>query len=300
MDVVAEAATRLTHSDAAVVEIRDGNALVYRAGTGRATNFMGLRLDLESSLSGLCMMRNEALRCDDTENDERVDRLACRAVGARSMLVTPLRYREQPLGVLKVYASDARAFDDTAVETLRLLAGLIAATMHRAVEYEGMLHRALHDGLTGLPNRERLESVLATNIEKGEPFAVVLLDLNGFKEINDAHGHARGDRVLQTIAQRLTVGVRSGDLATRLGGDEFVILLQGFGSRASAAEAVKRLADRVSLPILDDDDALSVSAAAGIALFPSDARTPASLLASADADMYAAKHDQSRERPQRG
>ena len=193
MDAVADAAMRLTH-DAAAVEIREGDSMVYRAGTGRAAQFTGLRLGVQSSLSGLCMLRNEALRSDDTEADDRVDRRACRSVGARSMVLMPLRYRENALGVLKVYSSEPYAFDDAAAETLRLLAGLIAATMHRVAEYEGVLHRVMHDRLTGLPNRERLKSALATNIAKGDPFAVVLLDLNGFKEINDAHGHARGDQ----------------------------------------------------------------------------------------------------------
>ncbi|HEV7923122.1 MAG TPA: sensor domain-containing diguanylate cyclase [Thermoanaerobaculia bacterium] len=289
MDVVVRAATRLTGADASVVELHEGDEMVYRATAGTATNFLGLRLRAASSLSGLCVELDQPLRCDDSETDDRVDRKACLKVGARSLLVTPLRFRAAPLGVLKVYSARANAFDALSAEILRMLVGLIAASMHRAKEYEGMTRRAMHDQLTGLPNREQLESILGARIARGDPFAIAFLDLNGFKRINDEQGHACGDRILQTVARRLSSSVRGNDTAARLGGDEFVIVLEGISSRDAALEALQRLLTRVAEPIPDGDRTFTVSATAGVAVFPSDAQTSHSLLSVADAGMYAEK-----------
>jgi diguanylate cyclase (GGDEF)-like protein len=147
----------------------------------------------------------------------------------------------------------------------------------------------MHDQLTGLPNREQLESILGARIARGDPFAIAFLDLNGFKRINDEQGHACGDRILQTVARRLSSSVRGNDTAARLGGDEFVIVLEGISSRDAALEALQRLLTRVAEPIPDGDRTFTVSATAGVAVFPSDAQTSHSLLSVADAGMYAEK-----------
>jgi len=289
MDVVVRRAARLTAADAAVVELHEGDDMVYSAASGTATQYLGLRLRADTSLSGLCVQRDEALRCDDSEDDPRVDRDACRRVGARSMLVTPLRFRGAAIGVLKVYSASAHAFDDRADEVLRLLVGIIAASMHRAREYEGLTLRALHDTLTGLANRHQLESVLDANIAAKRPFAVVYLDLNGFKKINDERGHAAGDRLLQCVAERLLSSIRDRDLAARIGGDEFIVILDGIATRTTAEETVHRLQQRIAEPIDENGASLSVTASAGWALFPEDGADPDTVLAAADAAMYARK-----------
>lgn len=289
MDVVVRCAARLTNADAAVVELHEGDDMVYRAGSGSASAHVGLRLGVHSSLSGLCVRLDQTLRCDDSESDPRVDRDACRRVGARSMLVAPLRHRGMAIGALKVYAGRAAAFDDTSAAVLQLLVGLISASMHRAREHEGLAARALHDALTGLPNRDRLERLLAINIDAGRPFAVIFLDLDGFKEINDERGHETGDRVLRCVAERLASSIRDRDLAARLGGDEFVVLLDGVRSPNDAADAVQRLHSRLEEPIVDGDVRLQIRASAGVALFPDHGASARELLAHADARMYAHK-----------
>jgi diguanylate cyclase (GGDEF)-like protein len=281
LDVVVRSAGRLTDSAAAVVEVHDGDDMIYRAGWGEARQHVGMKLNASQSISGLCVAKNMTLRCDDAENDGRVDRDACRRVGARSMIVTPLRYRGTPLGVLKVYSSRPHAFDESSEGVLRLLAGIIAASMHRAREHEGLTMRALHDQLTGLSNRSRLEGALEDAITAGRPFGIVFLDLDGFKRINDEQGHAAGDRVLRTVGSVLASSVRDRDLAARLGGDEFVVLLDGVRTREGAHEAVQRLQSRLH--------AQQISASAGSAMYPEDGTTMAELLARADAAMYADK-----------
>jgi len=286
MDVVVRNAGPLTHADAAVVEVSEGNEMIYRAAWGAAAGHVGLRLWASSSLSGLCMKLDETLRSDDTESDPRVDREACRLVGARSMVVTPLRHRGVPIGALKVYASRPAAFDEASAAALRLLVGIIAATMHRAREHEVLSLRALHDPLTGLPNRHQFESVLEAKVNARRPFGLVYLDLNGFKRINDERGHAAGDAVLQVVARRLTGVIREHDLVARIGGDEFVVLLDGLHSHATAAEATERLRHRLEERLADEE---CTSASTGIALFPDDGNDAQSLLARADADMYVDK-----------
>jgi diguanylate cyclase (GGDEF)-like protein len=289
MNVVARAAARLTAADAAVIELHEGNEMVYRAGAGAASGFVGLRLDSSNSLSGLCVALNQTLRADDCELDERVDKEACRRVGARSMLVTPLRFRGDPLGALKVYSSRVAAFDDVAAETLRLLVGLIAATMQRAREYEGLSQRALYDGLTGLANRDHLEAAIEAKIAGQKPFAVAFLDLNGFKRINDEEGHACGDRILKVVARRLSTSVRDCDIAARLGGDEFVVLLDGVDATHDAEAQLRRVLQHIAQPIADRGRTMRISATAGVAVYPNDAESPATLISVADSRMYAGK-----------
>ncbi len=150
---------------------------------------------------------------------------------------------------------------------LRLLVGIIAATMHRAREHEVLSLRALHDPLTGLPNRHQFESVLAAKVSSHRPFGLVYLDLDGFKRINDERGHAAGDAVLQCVARRLTAVIREHDLVARIGGDEFVVLLDGLHSRDTAAEATLRLRHRLEEQFAGEE---STHASAGVALYPED------------------------------
>ena len=281
LDVVVRSAGRLTDSSAAVVEVHEGDEMVYRAGWGDAESHVGMKLRASTSISGMCVARNETLRCEDSEKDPRVDRDACRRVGARSMIVTPLRYRGIPLDVLKVYSPRPRAFDESSEGILRLLAGIIAASMHRAREHEGMTMRALHDPLTGLANRSRLEGAIDDAITAGRPFGVVFFDLNGLKRVNDEQGHAAGDALLRHMASTLATSVRDRDLPARLGGDEFVVLLDGVRTREAGVDTVHRLQSGLRRA--------EISASAGLAMYPEDGMTVAELLAAADAAMYAQK-----------
>lgn len=154
-------------------------------------------------------------------------------------------------------------------------------------------YQANHDALTGLPNRkafhQRLDQTLAGAKRSGRPVAVVFLDLDGFKSVNDTVGHAGGDALLRQAAVRLRHCLRDGDMVARLGGDEFTLILTGCGSR----EAVIRVADRISMemqqPFAIDGRRLVVGASMGIALFPEHGETSNELLQRADTALYRAK-----------
>jgi diguanylate cyclase (GGDEF)-like protein/PAS domain S-box-containing protein len=155
-------------------------------------------------------------------------------------------------------------------------------------------HEADTDPLTGLANRRALErtleSALARASARGRSTAVLMLDLDGFKAINDSLGHAAGDAALREVARRLRRCVRERDLVARLGGDEFVVLLTDVGGSSGAAlEACERVDAALSRPIALDHGEAALRAAIGVATFPDDGADAATLLAHADRAMYAAK-----------
>lgn len=156
---------------------------------------------------------------------------------------------------------------------------------------------ALHDGLTTLPNRcffrEHLDQALAQFAACGVSFAVLYIDLDGFKPINDKHGHDVGDTLLKIIATRLARTVRGEDAMSRLGGDEFACLRGGSPSRAQLGELAGKLFDAVAMPVTIGRCTLSVRPSIGIALCPGHGITAATLLRSADAAMYCAKRQRS-------
>lgn len=138
MNLAAERAQMLTGATGAVVELAERDEMVYHAATGSAAACNGLRLPLRASLSGRCVLTGELLQCDDSEIDPRVNAEACRLVQARSLLVVPLLHEGRTVGVLKVISRMPTAFGGRDVQTLRLLAALVAAAMARAAAFEAL------------------------------------------------------------------------------------------------------------------------------------------------------------------
>ena len=133
--IIAARMQEITAASGGVVELAEGDEMVYRAASGSAQNSLGLRLKQSTSLSGKCVLSGEILRCDDAETDARVDQEACRRVGARSMIVVPLQQGAQIAGVLKVLSPQPRAFGDEDVHTLQLMASLVSNVMLQAAEF---------------------------------------------------------------------------------------------------------------------------------------------------------------------
>ena len=154
-------------------------------------------------------------------------------------------------------------------------------------------HLASHDTLTGLPNRrmflDRLEHALARARRNDEPVAVLFIDLDKFKDINDSLGHATGDIVLRTTAQRMLSVIREADTVARIGGDEFVILLDGIVSKADTALVAAKVIETLGQPVEQDGHSLHIGASIGIACYPQDGSTGDELLGRADQAMYEAK-----------
>jgi diguanylate cyclase (GGDEF)-like protein len=252
MHLVVLRARSLTGADAAVVELVDGDEMVYEAVAGTAEAHSGVRLRRDPSLSGMCVVLNQILRSDDTAVDPRVNRALCAKVGAGSMVCVPLRHGDDVVGVLKVYSAAPHSFTAEDEGTLDLLSGLIAAQMTHATRFEDEVAAGQRDPLTELYNRRAYDERLVLEAERARRYqhllAVVLLDLDGFKAVNDELGHPAGDKVLAQVGAVLA-GSRFADAAFRIGGDEFAILLpetdivgaQAVGQRLAAQIAASAL-----------------------------------------------------------
>lgn len=154
-------------------------------------------------------------------------------------------------------------------------------------------HKAHHDALTGLPNRalflDRLGAALDLCKRNGSSVAVMFLDLDGFKAVNDTLGHEAGDELLISTARRLTDALRGEDTIARLGGDEFVVLIPGLTTSRAIDRVVQKVTGALDVPVRIKTATLHVSASMGLAVYPRDGSDPETLLAGADAAMYVAK-----------
>lgn len=152
---------------------------------------------------------------------------------------------------------------------------------------------ATHDELTGLPNRmlfvEFARKVLANSNRHGSLFGLLYMDLDGFKLVNDNHGHKVGDQVLQAVALRIDETIRQGDMAARVGGDEFIVLLDSIRGRASVERATERLLAAIGAPLTIDGVPFTIGCSIGAALFPYDGESLDELIQKADQALLIAK-----------
>lgn len=160
--------------------------------------------------------------------------------------------------------------------------------------HQAMAYLAQHDALTGLPNRvtffDRLQMALAQAKRQGRKLAVLFVDLDRFKEVNDQYGHQVGDQLLQAVARRLQSGVRESDTAARLAGDEFVVLLSPLHGREEAVAVAEKLLQRFQAPLELEDLSLPIRVSIGISLFPEHGSTAQALVEAADVAMYQSKN----------
>jgi diguanylate cyclase (GGDEF)-like protein/PAS domain S-box-containing protein len=158
---------------------------------------------------------------------------------------------------------------------------------------EQRLHEALHDPLTGLPNRmllfDRLDHAMRRQGREHAPLAVLFLDFDGFKAVNDRFGHAGGDRVLRLAAAAVASSLRAEDTVARFGGDELVVLSEHISGAADATAIAERILETLRAPLAVDGEEITLSASVGICVAPVEGRTRDELLASADMAMYRAK-----------
>ena len=235
----------------------------------------------------------ETVRVTPSHEDESL-RTLLRDEGWRNCLGTPIVIQGVARGVLCVYdRTGLEGFEMGERAVLKALARELAGALEKAELVEEVLHQALHDALTELPNRtlfhQRVQRAISAANHTPAHVAVMLIDLNRFKEVNDTLGHHNGDLLLQDFSRRLQNSVRPGDTVARLGGDEFAIVVPKVVDRAGAERVAKRVLRSLEDPFLLNEMTLDVDAAVGIALYPEHGRDPATLLQRADVAMYAAK-----------
>ena len=429
MQLVVDTVQELTQAKGAAIELVDGEYMLYRSASGAIAQYVGLRLLRANSLSGLCVSSTQVLNCSDAESDPRVDINACRKIGVRSMICTPLFENGVPVGVLKVMSAQPSAFNDEDIQTLSLMSGALGAALGKQVAFDAMIQMqaklsaseqrmrtilehandavistdsngiltqwnraaeylfgwtgneaigrtlvdliipadkrtsfsetlqnfysnaqnaskirrellvvnrqskelhvevslnvndiggrleftaflhdisqrkvledtlremALSDGLTGLPNRrhfmDTLEQALARHRRQQHGLALLFMDLNGFKQINDTHGHEVGDKVLKEFANRVASCLRETDTVARLGGDEFVVLAEGIQVVEQAEVLAQKIVATLDLPL--PGTTILIGTSIGINLYQSQTDA-AQFLKGADLAMYNAKKNRS-------
>lgn len=209
-------------------------------------------------------------------------------------LGVPLVSHNGVMGVLAVQSySDSVSYSEADMELLQSVSTHVAAAIERKQIHARLEFNAQYDHLTELPNRQlfndRLQTALARAQRSGSCLALLYLDLDHFKTINDTFGHAIGDRILQEIGERLRDSVRESDTICRFGGDEFVVLLENIAMPVHASTAAVKILARLGAPLVLDNHAFNIQPSIGIAIYPEHGRDGRALLSQADKAMYAAK-----------
>jgi diguanylate cyclase (GGDEF)-like protein/PAS domain S-box-containing protein len=250
------------------------------------------------------LQHGDDIRIDDVlklPETWRADREQLEQLEVRAVAATAIRAGGRLSGFVAVeMLSGPRSWRDSEMRALGFLADLIGGAFERRRNELKLLdsrrrleEMALYDPLTHLPNRrllaERMDEAVVRSREQGFLLGVCYLDLDGFKPINDTHGHKMGDRVLVTVASRLRGCVREDDTVARLGGDEFALLMNHMDSLADCAALLERVLTSLAQPIQIDGQSLTVTCSAGVTLFPQDAVDVDTLLRHADHAMYQAK-----------
>lgn len=288
---------------AGVTVIRPGAAPHYIAASNEAAlRYEELQSELDEGPCLLAYASGEPVAIPDLRQEKRFPVFAPRALaaGLNAAFTFPLRHGDLQLGALDLYRHTPGGLSPDAMTAAQTLADVAAAYLLNAqarVELqdksEFSRQASLHDPLTGLPNRvlilERLEQAFARSRRTGKATAVLFIDLDQFKTVNDAHGHRLGDDLLVGVGKRLSGLLRPHDTLGRLSGDEFVVLCEDLDTVAQAAAIAARLAAAFAQPFRLSDVDHSLTASIGVTLDHRNERTPAQLLHDADTAMYEAK-----------
>ncbi len=224
--------------------------------------------------------------------DPGAEAQALRASGVRTLMLLPLTAGGRTIGLVELIGVNRPlSVNESQLHSLEAMASLTASGLERVRMFEQLRSAADTDLITGVHNhrylQERLRQEVARAARSHSQLAVLMMDLDKFKQVNDRHGHADGDGVLHNIGATILAGVRANDIVARYGGDEFVVIMP-----ETSADQAERVADRVVRAIracrhsLSDGAQVSVGVSAGLAMYPNDGRTTAQLLGAADAAMY--------------
>jgi diguanylate cyclase (GGDEF)-like protein/PAS domain S-box-containing protein len=275
--------------------LADEDCLILRNGVGWPKSAIGsVRLPAgNASQVGYTVLTQAPVVVEDWTLERRFGESPfLKDLGARSGLTVPIEGREGPFGALGVQSLAPRSFSAGDIDFLQALANVLADAITRQSTEDDIRHRALHDTLTELPNRalflDRLEQALARNRRRRSLTAILFLDLDRFKLVNDSLGHQVGDELLSSIAPRLRQAVRASDTVARFGGDEFAIMVEDIPDERLAVETAERIAAAFAKPFALRGREHFVTTSVGIAL--SRGRDHADeLIRDADAAMYRAK-----------
>jgi diguanylate cyclase (GGDEF)-like protein len=271
----------------------DGLRGVAAVGNERA---LGARVAFGDGIAGRVALARNALLINGEVSDGAFPGLRPRRTPVESAISVPMIERDQLIGVLNVAAPATHLFNHRDLEAARAFAEYAAAAIAKARLYdnsrrksEELAYRASHDALTGLPNRSMLRDRLLRDGATTSCGALLFVDLDGFKAVNDMLGHAGGDMLLEAVARRLMSSVSAADTAARVGGDEFAVFVTGGSDLRPAVAVAERLIERLSEQFVVFEQTVSVSASIGIAQWGVHGHSFEELFQAADHALYDAK-----------
>lgn len=298
-----EVAQRIAAAVPTVVGVAEAHVLLWDAGEGTLERAASSRPPtVVRALPGATRLREPrlaarlALTPGPTLASVLGDPLLASVIGLTGLstaVVAPVITQGQLRAVVVASGETWSDLGDVVRERLSGVCSLAATALASASQLDEARHQALHDALTDLPNprlfEERLEQALAAAERSGEQVAVVFVDLDRFKEVNDTYGHAAGDELLRHAAGRLLGAVRSGDTVARMGGDEFAIVLRSVGGQEAAERVAGALVTTLAEPFELGVGPVVVGASVGVALATDASETAQAVVRRADAAMYLAK-----------
>jgi diguanylate cyclase (GGDEF)-like protein len=246
------------------------------------------------SLCGYALRTGEPAVCHDPGIETRFEiPFVLRERGVVNIIAVPIWGERAHYGTLVAWNTEPRTIATDDVHFVRAVATTVAAALQRRQSEEHGQRLALHDPLTGLPNRALFRDFLSQAISRtkrsGELLALLLIDLDHFKDVNDSLGHPAGDLLLAEVGQRLRGCVREAEPPARLGGDEFAVILSGLAHPDGAATVAEKIVTILSKPYRLDGHDLYIGASIGITIYPDDSEDPDTLLRNADLALYRAK-----------
>ena len=279
---------------AAVLKVRGDGELLLVAAVGMPDDSIGRhrsrRLPLQSGYTLATGARHGGRRLGGGDPLRAVR--AAGGADARSGAIVLIKAKGQPYGVLGVQTIKRRNFNPEDISFMQSIANIVANAIERRGSEEKNRHEALHDPLTALPNRslflDRLGHALAQARRRSAKVAVLFLDLDQFKLVNDSLGHAAGDELLSAVAPRIEQALRPADTVARFGGDEFAVLAEDVTSERDAIRLAERIAAELTPPFVLRQREHFVSASIGIAI-GGGTESPETLIRDADAALYRAK-----------
>jgi diguanylate cyclase (GGDEF)-like protein len=294
MTLITEKLRRLVPFSACALFIVDRGRIECRFASGLDADVLqNISMSRTEGLVGWALQSGRPLVNGDPTVDLRASKLDSSQTRWRATLICPLKFEDMQAAIA-VYHEQPDFYGDNDARLLERTSKQAAAVVYNASLFDRAQADSVTDALTELPNRRFLAAHVASEITSarraGNSFALMMIDLNGFKPINDRYGHAAGDAALKAVAGALKRCVRSYDVCCRYAGDEFVVLLEGC-SRESAENKRQELLKSVESIVLEVKDGLRVSlgCSIGVAMFPQDATTYEALLHTADSRMYTEK-----------
>jgi diguanylate cyclase (GGDEF)-like protein/excisionase family DNA binding protein len=272
----------------------DGESLICRHGVGIFSDYLGFKMPVTDGVSGLVVRERRGFAIDDYDTwPQRATNLPTSVFGA--VVGVPLTSGQRVIGVIGLAsAMSERRFGELEIAALTRFAQLASIALDNANLFETAQRGALYDPITGLPNRELLSDRIAHALSfareaEDESIALVLLDLDRFKTINESLGHAFGDQLLVSVGERLSACLRPGDTVARFGGDEFGIILDGFRGLDEAQPIAERIMEVLRAPFSLGDREWFVNASLGIAIARPGRSDPSDLFREAEIALVQAK-----------